>query len=98
RWWAPQHASMPIRQGGRSTVSTNSRSLLTQGHTARLMPPQYVKPFVKSNKNDHRDVGTFHTRLLAKEPQGYFVCSDGFRVRLSPTWGPGLTLSLYLAP
>lgn len=31
------------------------RALETQGHTARLMPPQYVKPFVKSNKNDYRD-------------------------------------------
>ena len=28
------------------------RALEAQGHTARLMPPQYVKPFVKSNKND----------------------------------------------
>ncbi len=31
------------------------RALEGQGHTARLMPPQYVKPFVKSNKNDYRD-------------------------------------------
>jgi transposase len=30
-------------------------ALQAQGHTARLMPPQYVKPFVKSNKNDYRD-------------------------------------------
>jgi transposase len=26
-----------------------------QGHTPRLMPPQYVTPFVKSKKNDYRD-------------------------------------------
>ncbi len=31
------------------------RVLEAQGHTARLMPPQYVKPFVKANKNDTRD-------------------------------------------
>jgi transposase len=31
------------------------RALEAQGHRARLMPPQYVKPFVKSNKNDYRD-------------------------------------------
>ena len=31
------------------------RALQAQGHTVRLMPPQYVKPFVKSNKNDYRD-------------------------------------------
>lgn len=31
------------------------RALDAQGHAVRLMPPQYVKPFVKSNKNDYRD-------------------------------------------
>lgn len=31
------------------------RALEAQGHEARLMPPQYVKPFVKTNKNDTRD-------------------------------------------
>jgi transposase len=31
------------------------RALQAQGHEARLMPPQYVKPFVKANKNDYRD-------------------------------------------
>ena len=31
------------------------RALEAQGHAVRLMPPQYVKPFVKVNKNDYRD-------------------------------------------
>ena len=31
------------------------RALDAQRHAVRLMPPQYVKPFVKSNKNDYRD-------------------------------------------
>jgi transposase len=31
------------------------RALAAQGHDARLMPPQYVKPYVKTNKNDYRD-------------------------------------------
>jgi transposase len=31
------------------------RALEAQGHRACLMPPQYVRPFVKSNKNDYRD-------------------------------------------
>lgn len=31
------------------------RALEAQGHRPRLMPPQYVTPFVKSNKNDYRD-------------------------------------------
>jgi len=28
------------------------RALREQGHEVRLMPAQYVKPFVKTNKND----------------------------------------------
>ena len=32
-----------------------ARALEAQGYAARLMPPQYVKPFVKANKNDYRD-------------------------------------------
>jgi transposase len=31
------------------------RQLTAQGHDVRLMPPQYVRPFVKSNKNDFID-------------------------------------------
>ncbi len=31
------------------------RALIALGHDARLMPPQFVKPFVKSNKNDYLD-------------------------------------------
>lgn len=31
------------------------RRLTEMGHTVRLMPPQYVKPYVKTNKNDARD-------------------------------------------
>src|SRR5438094_6146043 len=31
------------------------RALRAQGHQLRLIPPQFVRPFVKSNKNDYRD-------------------------------------------
>ena len=31
------------------------RALREQGHDVRLMPAQYVKPFVKTNKNDYID-------------------------------------------
>lgn len=31
------------------------RALRDQGHDVRLMPAQYVKPFVKTNKNDFID-------------------------------------------
>lgn len=32
-----------------------ARRLQVAGHTVRLMPPQYVKPYVKTNKNDASD-------------------------------------------
>lgn len=32
-----------------------ARELGKLGHTVRLMPPQYVKPYVKTNKNDAND-------------------------------------------
>lgn len=31
------------------------RRLAAQGHRVRLMPPEYVRPYVKSHKNDDRD-------------------------------------------
>src|SRR5919202_2717465 len=31
------------------------RLLVTQGHTVRLMSPEYVRPYVKAQKNDDRD-------------------------------------------
>ena len=30
-------------------------ALKAQGHEVRLIPPQFVRPFVKSNKNDYKD-------------------------------------------
>lgn len=33
------------------------RALREQGHQVRLMPAQYVKPYVKTNKNDFIDAG-----------------------------------------
>lgn len=32
-----------------------ARQLSTLGHTVKLMPPQFVKPYVKTNKNDAHD-------------------------------------------
>ena len=32
-----------------------ARRLREQGHDVKLMAPQYVKPYVKTNKNDLRD-------------------------------------------
>ena len=32
-----------------------ARELMELGHDVRLLPPAYVKPYVKRNKNDGRD-------------------------------------------
>jgi transposase len=32
-----------------------ARALQSRGYTVRLIPPQFVKPYVKSNKNDAND-------------------------------------------
>lgn len=32
-----------------------ARVFMSQGHTVKMMAPQFVKPYVKSNKNDARD-------------------------------------------
>ena len=34
-----------------------SRELQALGHTVRLMPPAYVKPYVKRQKNDAANIG-----------------------------------------
>ena len=31
------------------------RALAAQGHVMRLMSPEYVRPYVKAQKNDDRD-------------------------------------------
>ncbi|WP_376100538.1 IS110 family transposase [Roseomonas sp. CCTCC AB2023176] len=33
------------------------RQLAARGHDVRLMPPEYVRPYVKAQKNDDRDAG-----------------------------------------
>jgi transposase len=39
------------------------RALRKQGHDVRLIPAQFVKPFVKSNKNDFRSTRRVQTAL-----------------------------------
>ena len=49
---------LPPRLVGIEACATShhwSRELKTLGHTVRLMPPAYVKPYVKRQKNDATD-------------------------------------------
>jgi len=41
--------------GGLRRAHFLGRALRAQGHEVRLMPAQYVKPYVKTNKNDYID-------------------------------------------
>ncbi len=48
---------VPCRVGMEACGSAHywARKLVAMGHTVQLIPPQYVKPFVKRNKNDAAD-------------------------------------------
>src|SRR5260370_5090336 len=42
------------------------RALREQGHDVKLIPAQFVKPFVKSNKNDFIDANRLLMPLIAR--------------------------------
>ena len=48
----PETATVPNRHRGLCLSHHWSRELQALGHTVRLMPPAYVKPYVKRQKND----------------------------------------------
>lgn len=49
-----------------------ARKLVAMGHTVRLMAPQFVKPYVKTNKNDAADAKSY---LRSSHPTQYALCS-----------------------
>src|SRR6266481_2725065 len=50
-----------------------SRELQVLGHTVRLMPPAYVKPYVKRQKNDMADARGY---LRGSYPSQHAVCTN----------------------
>ncbi len=45
-----------------------ARTFISMGHTAKMMAPQFVKPYVKSNKNDPNDAeGINEARSVSAE-------------------------------
>ena len=55
---APFFANLPPCLVGMEACASAhhwARKLASFGHTVRLMAPQFVKPYVKSNKNDAAD-------------------------------------------
>lgn len=53
------------------------RQLLAQGHDVRLMPPKYVKPFVKRDKNDSKDAEACAEACLRPSMRFVAVKSEG---------------------
>jgi transposase len=58
------------------------RALREQGHEVRLMPAQYVKPYVKTNKSDYLDaeaiaeaVGRPKMRFVRSRAMTNWICS-----------------------
>ncbi len=43
-----------------------ARKLEGFGHTLRLMAPQFVKPYVKTNKNDAADAEAIHRQCVGR--------------------------------
>ena len=76
-------------------------TLAAQGHTVRLMSPEYVQPYVKSQKTDDRDAEaiaeaatrpTMHLVTLKSESNSICRCCTG-HASDSPRRGPGSPIS-----
>ena len=53
--FAAEAAGMRRRDGGLLRRPSSRPRLRAQGHDVRLMSPEYVRPYVKAQKNDERD-------------------------------------------
>jgi transposase len=55
-----------------------ARELIKLGHDARMMPPAYVKPYVRRQKNDAADAAGIRVRWLGNP----VLPSEGLPIRL----------------
>jgi transposase len=53
--FAAKHAPCTVAMEACCGAHYLGRQLLARGHTVKLMPPEYVRPYVKAQKNDDRD-------------------------------------------
>lgn len=53
--FAAKHAPCTVAMEACCGAHYMGRILLAEGHTVKLMPPEYVRPYVKAQKNDDRD-------------------------------------------
>ena len=65
-----------------------ARELAKLGHEVRLMPPQYVRPYVKTNKHDAADVCIVEQEIVGPSRyeigQRSLTCQPGDLLILSP--------------
>ena len=59
-----------------------ARTFRAYGHEVRLIAPQFVKPFVKSNQNDAVDA--FGAEQMAEQQTGRSCANDGYLGHGSP--------------
>ena len=69
-WFANQPPSL-IGMEACASAHYWARELQAQGHQVKLIPPQYVKPFVRGNKNDYNDA--LGIAEAVKQPEMRFV-------------------------
>ena len=66
-----QYPGVPLVMEACGGSNAWGRAFMAAGHAVKLIPPQYVKPFVKGNKNDRNDA--FAISEAARRPAMRFV-------------------------
>lgn len=64
--------------GSRRSSQYTAQKMMIMGHQAKLISPQFVRPFVKGNKNDFVDAGVICEAALRRSmrvvsPQTWWV-------------------------
>jgi len=88
---AGQCATLPGRHGGLLGAHHIGRQLEALGHNVRLIPAQYVKPFLKGHKNDYRDAEAIAEAV--QRPTMHFV-----RIKHAPLQSPDTLMQLSRSP
>jgi transposase len=62
-----------------------SRRLGTLGHTVRLLPPSYVKAYLKRSKNDANDAAAICEAVTVAMPPSIWFCTRFMASRPKPS-------------
>jgi transposase len=53
------------------------------GHQVKLIPPQYLKPYVRGNKNDYNDASAIAEAVTRPEMRPRFALHGAQRMKLA---------------